>query len=115
MLETPLQDESPTSAPEKEVDELEEYLADPVHPAWPEGQKGLLLYWWQARSMTAPNLARMQRQYHGRPAASGGVERLFTAAGAQHDAFRKKTEEGSLQISMKAAKNDKLPDISAFV
>ena len=114
MLETSLPDENPTPTPEKEVDELEEYLAEPVHPAWTEGQKGLLLYW-QARSMTAPNLARMQRQYHGRPAASGGVERLFTAAGAQHDAFRKRTEEGSLQISMKAAKNDKLPDLSAFV
>ena len=61
--------------------------------------------------MTAPNLARKQRQYHGRPGASAGVQRLFTAAGVQHDDFRKRTEEVSLQISKKAAKNETLPDL----
>jgi hypothetical protein len=36
----------------------------------------------------------MWRQFHGCPATSAGVERLFYHAGKQHDAQKKRTKVG---------------------
>jgi hypothetical protein len=51
----------------------------------------------------------MWRQFHGCPASGGGIERVFFSAGKQHDALKKKTMDKTLEITLKASINTKLP------
>ena len=81
------------SAGSRVLDELEKYSLLPV-----ETNLDLdVLAWWKARdhNMPAnsasgrpeglPHLAKMARQFLGRPATSAGVERMFSKAGKLHD------------------------------
>jgi hypothetical protein len=49
------------------------------------------------------------RQFHGSPAPGGGIERVFTSAGKQHDALKENTMEKTLGSTWKAGINTKLP------
>ena len=71
--------------------------------------EGLLQYWYSKRD-TWPNLTKMRRQFHGCPATSAGVERLFFKAGKQHDDLKKRTEEETIERNLKVALNTKVPD-----
>ena len=89
-------DESAPSPTSPELDELEQYLADPEKP--PLGVK--VLAWWKAKESKWPSLAKMVKQYFAAPASSAGVERIFSAAGKMH---------GDLQISTLEFLGAKLP------
>jgi len=59
----------------------------------------------------------MWRQFHGCPGTGGGTERVFTAAGEQHDDLKKRTMDTTLETTLKAGMNTKLPtcdDIGVF-
>ena len=94
-------------------DELTKYLALPT-----EGNLDLdVLMWWKARdhnkkadTLTGrpeglPHMAKMARQFLGRPAASAGVERMFSRAGRLHDDTKKGQADETLQHSLFAAAN----------
>ena len=49
----------------------------------------------------------MWRQVLGCPGSGGGIE--FTAAGKQHDDLKKMTMDKTLEITLKAGMNTKLP------
>ena len=51
----------------------------------------------------------MWRQFHGCPGSGGGIERVFTAAGKQHDDLKKSTMDKTLESTLKAGMNTKLP------
>jgi len=55
----------------------------------------------------------MWRQFHGCPGSGGGIglaiERVFTAAGKQHDALKKRTMDKTLESTLKASINMTLP------
>jgi hypothetical protein len=95
------------------ADELEVYLALPV-----EKKLDLdVLAWWKARDHCKPadlatgrpeglpHLAKMARQFLGRPATSAGVERMFSKAGRMHDDMRAAQTDGTLQHALLAAAN----------
>ena len=42
---------------------------------------------------------------HGCPGSGGGIERVFTAAGKQHDALKKSTMDKTLENTLKAGMN----------
>ena len=63
-----------------ELDELEQYLADPEDP----DIEVKVLAWWKAKESKWPALAKMVKQYFAAPASSAGVERVFSAAGKMH-------------------------------
>ena len=48
--------------------------------------------------------------FHGCPATSAGVERLFFKARKQHDDQKKKTMEETIERNLKVAINTKLPN-----
>ena len=52
-----------------------------------------------------PVLAKMARQYLGRPASSAGVERMFSKAGKLYDDEKKAQEDESLEHALFAAAN----------
>ena len=52
-----------------------------------------------------PHLAKMARQFLGRPATSAGVERMFSKAGKLHDDMKKGQEDDTLEHSLFAAAN----------
>ena len=52
-----------------------------------------------------PALAKMARQYLGRPASSAGVERMFSKAGKLYDDEKKIQEDKSLEHALFAAAN----------
>ena len=58
---------------------------------------------------TYPDVVRMWRQFHGCPGSGGGIERVFTAGGKQHDALKKSTMDQTLESTLKAGMNTKLP------
>jgi hypothetical protein len=58
---------------------------------------------------TYPDVVRMWRQFHGYPGSGVGIERVFTAAGKQHDALKKSTMNKTLESTLKAGMNTKLP------
>ena len=58
---------------------------------------------------TYPDVVKMWRQFHGSPGSGGGIERVFTAAGKQHDALKKSTMDKTLESTLKAGMNTKLP------
>lgn len=100
------------------LDELEVYLALPPVPNLDLD----VLEWWKARDhdkkpnaasgtpQGLPMLARMVRQYFGRPASSAGVERMFSKAGKLHDDAKATQSDDTLQHCLLAAANmgDKL-------
>jgi hypothetical protein len=47
----------------------------------------------------------MWRQFHGCPSSGGGIERVFTSAGKQHDDLKKRTMDNTLEITLKAGMN----------
>ena len=49
----------------------------------------------------------------GIPASGGGIERVFTAAGKQHDDLKKKTMDKTLSSTLKAGLHTKLPTCDA--
>jgi hypothetical protein len=95
------------------VDELEAYLALPAEKNLDLDE----LSWWKARDhhqpadpstgrpLGLPHLAKMARQFLGRPATSAGVERMFSKAGRMHDDMRAAQADGTLQHSLLAAAN----------
>jgi hypothetical protein len=52
-----------------------------------------------------PHLAKMARQFLGRPATSAGVERMLSDAGRMHDDMRAAQTDGTLQHALLAAAN----------
>ena len=94
-------DESAPSPTSPELDELEQYLADPEKP--PLGVK--VLAWWKAKESKWPSLAKMVKQYFAAPASSAGVERIFSAAGKMHGDLQKSAKDSTLQHSIIAAFN----------
>ena len=52
-----------------------------------------------------PALAKMARQYLGRPASSVGVERMFSKAGKLYDDAKKGQNDESLEAALFAAAN----------
>ena len=60
-------------------------------------------------NQTYPDVVRMWRQFHGCPASGGGIERVFFSAGKQHDTLKKKTMDKTLESTLKASINTKLP------
>ena len=103
---------APAVAPEAR-DELEKYALLPVE----ENLDLDVLAWWKARDHNKPadpasgrpaglpHLAKMARQFLGRPATSAGVERMFSRAGKLHDDMKKAQEDDSLEHSLMAAAN----------
>ena len=90
---------SPTVVPVR--DELEEYLSSPL-----ETDMDLdLLKYWKLKETTWPKLAKMAKQYLAAPFSSGGVERVFSAAGKMHDDLRKSEKDSTLEHSLFAAFN----------
>ena len=92
-------------------DELELYLSLPQ-----EMDMDLdVLAWWRARDYThksqlgaaapMPNLAKMVRQFLGRPASSAGVERAFSKAGRLHDDMKAGQSDDTLEHALLAGKN----------
>ena len=76
-----------------------------------------VLAWWKARSHHGkadpasgrpeglPHLAKMARQFLGRPATSAGVERMFSKAGKLHDDKKKGQKDDTLEHSLFAGAN----------
>ena len=95
------------------ANELTAYLAETLPSecfAKDFNEKNLLSYWYDRR-LIWPNLSRMVRQFLGIPATTGGLERLFSKAGKQHDSQKKSTLEESLNDSLRAAINTALPSV----
>jgi hypothetical protein len=68
------------------------------------GDQGVL-EWWKSHQSMYPNLSRMARQFLALPAASTGVERLFSASGEMHGDKQKWLEEETLQSLLYVKKN----------
>ena len=95
------------------TDDLEKYFALPAETNLDVD----VLKWWKARdhSMVAdpatgrpeglPALAKMARQFLGRPATSAGVERKFSLAGKLHDDLKKGQQDDTLEHALYAACN----------
>ena len=64
-----------------------------------------VLAWWQACEGRWPNLAKIVKEYFAAPASSGGVERVFSAAGKMHDDLKKSSRDDTLEASLFAMKN----------
>eukprot|EP00918_Siedleckia_nematoides_P044211 GHVU01096623.1.p1 GENE.GHVU01096623.1~~GHVU01096623.1.p1 ORF type:complete len:153 (+),score=16.46 GHVU01096623.1:502-960(+) len=91
-----------------ERDELEQYLSEPVAEDDEDFSKaGIFAYWYERRNRW-PNLTRMWREYHGSPASTAGVERLFWKAGKNHDDLKKSMNEASLENMLVASVNSRL-------
>ena len=85
----------------QERDELEEYLSSPLET---DMELDLLAYW-KLKESTWPKLAKMAKQFLAAPFSSGGVERVFSAAGKMHDDLRKAEKDSTLEHSLFAAFN----------
>eukprot|EP00918_Siedleckia_nematoides_P031174 GHVU01067468.1.p1 GENE.GHVU01067468.1~~GHVU01067468.1.p1 ORF type:complete len:186 (+),score=24.99 GHVU01067468.1:45-602(+) len=86
-------------------DELAQYLAEPPEPDAEDFNKVGIFKYWESRRIRWPNLTRMWRQFHGSPATSGGIERIFWRAGKAHDDLRKSTKETSIEAILMAGVN----------
>ena len=64
-----------------------------------------VLEWWKGKAPVMPNLAKMARQFLGRPASSVGVERMFSKAGKLYDDAKKGQNDGTLEAALFAAAN----------
>ncbi len=106
---------SPSQA---QVDQLEGWLLEKPIPYISNdnfSQEGIFVYWngnlpgHAHVKRTYPDVVRMWRQFHGCPGSGGGIERVFTAAGKQHDDLKKNTMDKTLESTLKAGMNTKLP------
>ena len=67
-----------------------------------------MLAWWKAKDCQKdglPILAKMARQFLGRPASSAGVERMFSKAGKLHGEDKASQEDGTLEHCLFASAN----------
>ena len=76
-----------------------------------------VLEWWKARDHKLPAdpasgrpeglpaLAKMARQYLGRPASSAGVERMFSKAGKLYGDDKKGQDDDTLEAMLFASAN----------
>ena len=101
----------PSSPIVEELDELEQYLAEPAPTDDKDFNTTGLLRWWHERRHRWPNLTRMARQFLACPATEAGVERLFSKAGKCHDGSKKSTKETTIQSNLAAAINTNLPNV----
>ena len=107
---TPAAAPSPAQAAQ---DDLEKYLSQPAEPNMDLD----VLAWWKARDHNLganpatgrpeglPALAKMARQFLGRPASSAGVERMFSKAGKLYDDAKKSQNDEALEVALFAAAN----------
>ncbi len=58
---------------------------------------------------TYPDVVRMWRPFHGCPGSGGGIERVFTTDRKQHDSLKKNIMNKTLENTLKAGMNTKLP------
>jgi hypothetical protein len=72
-------------------------------------QAGIFEYW-HSETSKYPGLARMWRQLHACPASEEGI----AAAGTQHDDLKKHTMDKTLESTLKADMNTKLPTFDAY-
>lgn len=59
--------------------EIEDYLSMPLIPG-DDSDNNCPLNYWKKHEATLPVLATMARRFHGMPASSGAIERLFSVA-----------------------------------
>ena len=86
-------------------DELQLYL-DAMKLMKKADRKNLKpLRWWEVNAHRFPYVARMAQNHLGCPASTGGLERMFSALGRNHDDFRKKTLETTLETRMMVKHN----------
>ena len=83
------------------LDELEQYFTDPEEPDLDDD----VLKWWRAKESRWPALTKMVKQYLAAPASSGGVERVFSAAGKMHGDLQKSAKDSTLEHCLFAAFN----------
>ena len=80
---------------------LEQYLENTDIPDLDDP----ILDWWKVKECKWPALAKMVKQYFAAPASSGGVERVFSAAGKMHGDLQKSAKDSTLEHSLFAAIN----------
>jgi hypothetical protein len=106
---------SPSQA---QVDQLEEWLLEEPIPYISIdnfSQEGIFDYWnghlpgHAHVKRTYPDVVRMWRQFQNCPGSGGGIERVFTVAGKQYDDLKKRTMDKTLESTLKAGMNTKLP------
>ena len=90
------------------LSEVEKYLAMPAMPSSRNGKDTCPLEWWAGHQYEIPHLAKMARQFLALPASSAGCERLFSAAGSQHDDLKKNVKETTLAMQLEVKCN--IPD-----
>ena len=66
-----------------------------------------VLAWWKAKDAkdSLPTLAKMARQFLGRPATSAGVERMFSKAGKLYGDDKRAQDDHSLEHALFASAN----------
>ena len=102
---------SPTGTAIK--DDLDKYLDMPVVAnldldvlqRWKARDHSLAVDLASGRPEGLPILAKMARQFLGRPAASAGVERMFSKAGRMHDDMKMSQADDTLEHALLAAAN----------
>ena len=86
------------SPSQTQVDQLEGWLLEKPIPYISNdnfSQEGIFDYWngklpgHAHVKRTYPDVVRMWRQFHGCPGSGGGIDRVFTAGGKQHDVLKK--------------------------
>lgn len=89
-------DDSDTEAVRKSPyeDEIGEYLK---LPQIENTNEWCCLEWWATHAHLYPNLALMARQYHGCPATSATVERLFSVVGYAFSKCRRNADADTLR------------------
>ncbi len=106
------------SPSQSQVDQFERWLLEKPVPCISNDnfiQEDIFAYWNDNLSghshvnRTYPDVVRMWRQFNGCPGSGGGIERVFTAAGKQHDDLKKKTMDKTLENTLKTRMNTKLP------
>ena len=60
-------------------------------------------------NQTYSDVVRMWRQFHGCPTSGDGIERVFFSVGKHHDTLKKKPMDKTLESTLKASINTKLP------
>jgi hypothetical protein len=97
-----------------QVDQLEEWFLEKEIPYISNdnfSQEGIFDYWNDHLSGhahvkgTYPDVVGMWRQFHGCPGSGGGIERVFTAGGKQHDDLKKRTMDKTLESTLKSGMN----------
>jgi hypothetical protein len=109
--------DSPSQA---QVDQLEGWILEKPIPYISNdnfSQEGIFDYWngkltgHDHVKRTYPDVVRMWRQFHGCPASGGGIERVFTAVGKQHDALKKSTMDKTLESTLKGRNEYQIADM----